>query len=170
MFRSLLWASSRYRTIRMQEIHQILNKMREKPLESSVQEHRHVHFLTLINRPVKWMVKRPNYIIFFFFYPAFTSLKARCNGDSLRAGTSSWQVDYPVSDRQQDGKVALFWTRGRAIRVSKKVESAAVATGQLHLPLALAARKLSPLQRAFTSSRHLILEVPRSHTGTHNSR
>ena len=33
----------------------------------------------------------------------------------------------------------------------KRVSSAAVATGQLHLPLALAARKLSPLQRAFTS-------------------
>jgi hypothetical protein len=46
-------------------------------------------------------------------------LKARCNGDSLRAGMSSWQVDYRVSDRQQDGKVARFSTRGRAIRVSE---------------------------------------------------
>jgi hypothetical protein len=35
-------------------------------------------------------------------------LKVRCNGDSLRAGKSSWQVDYRVSDRQQDGKVARF--------------------------------------------------------------
>jgi hypothetical protein len=37
-----------------------------------------------------------------------TYVKARCNGDSLRAGTSSWQVDYRVSGRQQDGKVARF--------------------------------------------------------------
>jgi hypothetical protein len=47
-------------------------------------------------------------------------------------------------DRQQDSKAARSSTRGGAIRVSEKVDSAAVATGQLHLPLALAARKLSP--------------------------
>jgi hypothetical protein len=76
--------------------------------------------------------------------------KARCNGDSLRAGTSSWQVDYRVSDRQRDGKVARVWTRGRAIRVNRYVVSATVATGHLHLPLALAALKLSPLQRALS--------------------
>jgi hypothetical protein len=35
-------------------------------------------------------------------------VNVRCNGDSLRAGKSSWQVDYRVSDLQQDGKVALF--------------------------------------------------------------
>jgi hypothetical protein len=48
------------------------------------------------------------------------------------------------SDRQQDSKVPRSSTRGGAIRVSEQVvDSAAVATGQLHLPLALAARKLS---------------------------
>ena len=31
-------------------------------------------------------------------------LKSRCNGDSLQAGKSSWQVDYRVSDLQKDGK------------------------------------------------------------------
>jgi hypothetical protein len=36
------------------------------------------------------------------------AVKTRCNGDSLRAGKSSWQVDYRVSDRKQDGKVARF--------------------------------------------------------------
>jgi hypothetical protein len=36
------------------------------------------------------------------------TVKARCNGDILRDGKSSWQVDYRVSDRQQDGKVARF--------------------------------------------------------------
>jgi hypothetical protein len=46
-------------------------------------------------------------------------LKVCCNGDSLRVGKSSWQVDYRVSDRQQDDKVARFSTRGRAIRVSE---------------------------------------------------
>jgi hypothetical protein len=45
--------------------------------------------------------------------------KARCNGDILRAGKSSWQVDYQVSDRQQDCKVAEFWTRSRAIWVNE---------------------------------------------------
>jgi hypothetical protein len=45
-------------------------------------------------------------------------VKSHCNGDNLRAGKSSWQLDYRVSDRQQHGKVARFWTRGRAIRVS----------------------------------------------------
>jgi Tfp pilus assembly protein FimT len=48
-----------------------------------------------------------------------TFLKARCNGDSLRAGKSSWQVDYRVSDLQLDSKVARFSARGRAIRVSE---------------------------------------------------
>jgi hypothetical protein len=47
------------------------------------------------------------------------TLKVCCNGDSLRAGKLSWQVYYRVSDRQQDGKVAPFWTRGSAIRVSR---------------------------------------------------
>jgi hypothetical protein len=46
-------------------------------------------------------------------------VKARCYGDSLQAGKSRWQVDYRVSDLQQDCKVARFWTRGRAIRVSE---------------------------------------------------
>ena len=36
------------------------------------------------------------------------NLKARCNGDRLRAGKSSWPIDYRVSDRQQDGKEARF--------------------------------------------------------------
>jgi hypothetical protein len=52
-------------------------------------------------------------------YLGHITLKARCNGGSLRAGKSSWQVDYRVNNRQQDGKVARFWTRGRAIRVSE---------------------------------------------------
>jgi hypothetical protein len=47
-------------------------------------------------------------------------------------------------DWQQDSKVAQSSTRGGAIRVIEYVDSEAVATGQLHLPLALAARKLSP--------------------------
>ena len=37
-----------------------------------------------------------------------SQVKVCCNGDSLRAGKSRWQVDYRVSDRQQDGKVARF--------------------------------------------------------------
>jgi hypothetical protein len=45
------------------------------------------------------------------------SVKARCNGDSLRAGKSSWQVDYRVSDVQQVSQVARVWTWGRALRV-----------------------------------------------------
>jgi hypothetical protein len=48
-----------------------------------------------------------------------SSIKVRCNGDSFWAGKSSWQVDYRLSDRQQDGEVARSWTRGRAIRVSE---------------------------------------------------
>ena len=35
-------------------------------------------------------------------------VQARCNGDSLRAGKSSWQLDYRVSDLQQDSKVVPF--------------------------------------------------------------
>jgi hypothetical protein len=35
-------------------------------------------------------------------------IKVCCNGDSLPAGKSSGQVDYRVSDRQQDGKVSRF--------------------------------------------------------------
>jgi hypothetical protein len=54
-----------------------------------------------------------------FFYPAFTTLKALCNGDNLQAGKSSWQVDNRVSDLQQDSKVARFSTRGSGIRVSE---------------------------------------------------
>ena len=46
-------------------------------------------------------------------------------------------------DRQQDSKVAGSSTRGGVIRVSEQVDSAAVSTGQLHLLLAVAARKLS---------------------------
>jgi hypothetical protein len=80
---------------------------------------------------------------------SLNTFKARCNGDSW-AGKSSWQVDYRVSDLQQDSKVARFWTRNRAIRISEYVDSAAAATGQLHLPLALAERRLSPLQRALS--------------------
>ena len=52
-------------------------------------------------------------------YNLYRKVKARCNGDSLRAGKSSWRVDYQVSDLQQDSKVARFWTRGRAIPVSE---------------------------------------------------
>ena len=33
-------------------------------------------------------------------------VKVRCNGNSLRAGKSNWQVDYRVSDLQQDSKVS----------------------------------------------------------------
>ena len=50
--------------------------------------------------------------------------------------------------------LARFSTRGSGIPVREQVHSATVATGQLHLLLALAARKLPPLQHTLTYAPH----------------
>jgi hypothetical protein len=67
-----------------------------------VTDYRHIIYVTSAKLTYldiqRWRWVTPKCFVCWHGHHIKTRVKARCNGDSLRAAKSRWQVDYRVSD------------------------------------------------------------------------